>query len=58
MCNTYVEAEEHVLLECPMYDNLRNELLLILNNEHENVNFLTNSEKLSIMLGNQNINVV
>ena len=34
MCENKIETEEHVLIECPLYDDLRNELFECLINEH------------------------
>lgn len=36
MCNNKIETEEHVLFECPLCDNLRNELYEYLNSVDEN----------------------
>lgn len=58
MCENKTETEEHVLIECPLYDDLRNELYEYINSVDENFNMLTNREKLSFVLGCQNVNVI
>ncbi|CAG2206578.1 unnamed protein product [Mytilus edulis] len=49
-CKNIVETEEHVLLECPLYDDLRNELFKIILSEHSNFLNFSNLDKLSIVL--------
>jgi hypothetical protein len=58
MCESKTETEEHVLIECPLYDDLRNELFEYINSVDENFNMLTNRDKLSFVLGCQNVNVI
>ena len=44
-----------VLNECPLYDDLRNKLYEYINSVDENFNMFTNHEKLSFVLGCQNV---
>ena len=58
VCNDIIETEEHVLTECPLYADLRDELYRILILECEHFSHMSNSEKLAFILSNSNENLI
>ena len=56
--NQHVESEEHVLLSCLLYDDLREKLFRELRNHVDNFNGLSDDEKLSVILSSDNPNVI
>ena len=53
-----IESEAHVLLHCPLYNDLRQVLFQYLTSLNENFMCLTEHEKLSVILGGEDYNVV
>ena len=53
-CHEKIENEEHVLLECPLYQCYRESLYNKLSAEFPDILSFTNEEKLSAILGCQN----
>ena len=56
--NQSIETEEHVLLVCPLYEDLRNELFDIIESEHVNFRNWSNVDKLCIILGSHNSSII
>ena len=56
--NQHVESQEHELLPYPLYDDLREKLFRELQNHVDNFNGLPDDEKLSVILGCDNPNVI
>lgn len=54
-CPGIIEDEKHVILECPMYNNLRTELLNNCNNVCNDFNVFDNNKKLGFILSHPQI---
>ncbi len=50
-----IESEEHVLIPCPLYCDIRNDLFHGSTNIYDNFNDLNDTDKLSFILSNVNI---
>lgn len=57
-CTDMIESEEHVLLVCPLYEDLREVLKNNIRSINNTFDTLSNEDKLIMILGNDNINVV
>ena len=57
-CTNKVESEKHVLLECPLYDDLRYRLFSAISCEIPNFGSFSDDEKLSLILGSDNIKII
>ena len=57
-CTDCIESEEHVLLSCPVYDDLRLTMESVIKSEYAEYGSLTNRDKLCIILGSYNANVI
>jgi hypothetical protein len=55
ICSLDVESEEHFLLVCPLYDDLREELFIYVSTIQPNFVNLSNRDKLSFLLSNESI---
>ena len=58
VCHEGVEDERHVLLECPMYNDIRMELLRKITTVIDNIYVLSKCEILKFILGSRNEYVV
>ena len=58
ICNTGVESEEHVLLSCSLYDDLREKLFRVVSNHAPDFEFFSNADKVSVILGSDNISII
>ena len=58
ICNMDVETEEHVLLTCSLYDDLRKHLFAIISNHITEFDSLGLSEKLSVIFGSNNEHII
>ena len=56
-CTNEIESEKHVLLECPLYDDLRYRLFSAISCEILNFGIFSDDEKLSVILGCDNIKI-
>ena len=54
-CVTGVETEEHVLLECPLYNEIRQELFGKVGMPSNNFETLSNHDKVCILLSKSSI---
>ena len=57
-CTNEIESEKHVLLECPLYDDLRYRLFSAISCEILNFGIFSDDEKLSVILGCDNIKII
>ena len=57
-CANKIESEMHALLECPLYDDLRYRLFSVIAREILNFGSFSDDEKLSVILGSENIKVI
>ena len=57
-CNESVESEEHVLINCPLYEDLRYRLFEAFNREFPDFDNLTNDQKMSVILGCVNTELI
>ena len=57
-CTDRIESEEHVLLAYPLYEDLRQVMENNLRSEFSNYDSLSNEDKISVILGSGNINVL
>lgn len=57
-CLNSVETEEHVLLSCSLYDDLREHLFINISTHVNNFYGLNNDDKVSVILGSDDINVI
>ncbi|MCG8048458.1 MAG: reverse transcriptase family protein, partial [Candidatus Thiodiazotropha endolucinida] len=56
-CDNCIESEEHVLLSCAMYDDIREKLFDDIS-QYNNVSNLSEAEKLSVILSSNNRDVI
>lgn len=57
-CAGTVESEKHVILECPLYDDLRYRLFSTISCEAPDFVSLSDDDKLSVILGSDNIKII
>ena len=57
-CTNRIKSEEHVLLACPLYEDLRQVMENNLRSEFSIYDSLSNEEKISVILGSGNTNVL
>ncbi len=50
-----IESEEHVLIRCPLYCDIRNDLIHAATHIYDNFNDLNDTDKLSFILSDENI---
>ena len=53
-CPMQVESEEHVILHCNVYNDIRNDLFLFAFSKEEDFRQFSPAEQLSYLLSNQN----
>ena len=58
LCNLGVETEEHVLLTCTLYDDLREKLFAMISSHIPDFDTLSSRDKLSVILGGQNEHII
>ena len=56
-CSNVIESEEHVILKCPLYEDLREKLFRAIRSYVFDFNYLSDDLKLPIILGYENIDV-
>ena len=57
-CTDRIESEKHVLLACPLYEDIRQIMENNLRSEFSNYDSLSNEDKISVILGSGNTNVL
>jgi hypothetical protein len=57
-CVNEVESEEHVLLVCPLYSDIRETMFEKIMVVHSGFTDFSSSEKLSVILGSESVNVI
>ena len=56
-CRNVIESEEHVILNCPLYEDFREKLFHTIRSNVTDFDGMSDNMKLSTILGNENINV-
>ena len=54
-CPDYVEDEKHVLFDCPLYSDIRKDLVSALNNMFTNNDNMSDDDKLVRMFSDENL---
>ena len=56
-CTNDIESEEHVILNCPLYEDFREKLFHTIRSNVMDFDGMTDDMTLSTILGNENVNV-